>query len=952
MANGSGRNVVSILIDVKNRGAQGIKQVRDGLRSIGQQALASGRQMQANLVAAATGTVDRIKGVFSRVGGIISASLSGAFSGFAGALSLVGIQQALTKFVDVAEQFSASLRRLRGSANLVGAPLEFVTDLARKGREEFSLDATEANQFAAELTTVAAKTGDLANAQRILGPILDLGAAQGLKTAETLALLEQAADGNERALRKLFNLKPDQIFDRYAASVGKSKEELDDYDKAQAFVNTVLEKGAAAAGEYALFVNSASGKQDDLNDAIQDTAAAIGLKLQPSFLNMLQGFLILSDALLGIIALFETVGSVAGAAFFSIVDAVEGTAKAIASIVLGVSTSFRELLAGNLDAAKDALADGFRNAGKTLGENAKEIINNYRGAWDSIRESFGRMGDLPELTPRSLDPKALEEANRKLREAIELERKRIRANEAREKAAEEAKKRALRAEQDSIDVLAEKAKAQALTIEDVDKLVSLEQSLRERLKDKNLTIDKERELRGKLADVLAILEAHQERAANAEQKRAELAAARLQNELRLIQLRVAAGTGQTDDLERLNALEKETLAELEKLSRIRNKNAEELEREILLRERLAEIRGTRVEGQESAIRQELTVLRARIDGGRELEAARARLGEIEAATKKELADHLALAERTPEAVARELRLRERLATAQALLVALDERLLDSTTKQLQLIQQRVSAGRATRADRENLRRIEEQLETKLRDQTLTLEQQLALLQQLNEVRGIRQATEDLTLFRNELQEAIAGPLTEFFQTGITGFKNLGEAALNFVRSVADALAGLAAQFAARGILSALFGAFSGGGGTLFDLLAGGFAEGGVIRGPGGPKDDRILIAASAGEGVLTAETVQALGGAPGVAALNRLGKLGQNYALSLESVQLKIPRFAEGGVVDVQGAASSTTVDGTITVSLGDGLVLSQLDTPGGQKVQIQAVRKNRQAFRRALGLS
>jgi hypothetical protein len=42
-------------------------------------------------------------------------------------------------------------------------------------------------------------------------------------------------------------------------------------------------------------------------------------------------------------------------------------------------------------------------------------------------------------------------------------------------------------------------------------------------------------------------------------------------------------------------------------------------------------------------------------------------------------------------------------------------------------------------------------------------------------------------------------------------------------------------------------------------LAGGFAEGGMVRGPGGPTDDRVLARLSAGEGVLNARAMQRLG---------------------------------------------------------------------------------------------
>jgi hypothetical protein len=54
-----------------------------------------------------------------------------------------------------------------------------------------------------------------------------------------------------------------------------------------------------------------------------------------------------------------------------------------------------------------------------------------------------------------------------------------------------------------------------------------------------------------------------------------------------------------------------------------------------------------------------------------------------------------------------------------------------------------------------------------------------------------------------------------------------------------------------------------------------YAGGGMAYGPGGPKDDAIDAKLSNGEGVLTTETVQAIGGPPIVHFLNLLGMIHQ-----------------------------------------------------------------------------
>jgi hypothetical protein len=49
---------------------------------------------------------------------------------------------------------------------------------------------------------------------------------------------------------------------------------------------------------------------------------------------------------------------------------------------------------------------------------------------------------------------------------------------------------------------------------------------------------------------------------------------------------------------------------------------------------------------------------------------------------------------------------------------------------------------------------------------------------------------------------------------------------------------------------------------------GAFAEGGMVRGPGGPKDDSVLAWLSNGEGVLNAAATERIGGAATINALN------------------------------------------------------------------------------------
>ena len=94
-------------------------------------------------------------------------------------------------------------------------------------------------------------------------------------------------------------------------------------------------------------------------------------------------------------------------------------------------------------------------------------------------------------------------------------------------------------------------------------------------------------------------------------------------------------------------------------------------------------------------------------------------------------------------------------------------------------------------------------------------------------------------------------------------------------------------------------------GAARGVVGAAYADGGAITGPGGPRQDNYLIAASSGEHVLDAEDVRRMGGQ---AAVYRFRQL---------LAQGGVPRYADGGAVryasartgPVAGAAAAAPVD-------------------------------------------
>jgi hypothetical protein len=190
-------------------------------------------------------------------------------------------------------------------------------------------------------------------------------------------------------------------------------------------------------------------------------------------------------------------------------------------------------------------------------------------------------------------------------------------------------------------------------------------------------------------------------------------------------------------------------------------------------------------------------------------------------------------------------------------------------------------------------------------------------------------------------------LTEFFDTGITGAKSLGDAFRNLALSIIADLKRMAAQLLATAIIKKIAGVFGSGG------QVGGAdkkATGGVLGGIGTGTSDSNLAWFSRGEYLVRAAVVRE----PGV--LRHLDELNRRGAQALVStpilVESPVPRFAEGGLVDAPAAAADPQApkDSQVLIGLEEGLILRHLESPAGQRILVKAMAKNRRAVRSALG--
>jgi hypothetical protein len=208
--------------------------------------------------------------------------------------------------------------------------------------------------------------------------------------------------------------------------------------------------------------------------------------------------------------------------------------------------------------------------------------------------------------------------------------------------------------------------------------------------------------------------------------------------------------------------------------------------------------------------------------------------------------------------------------------------------------------------------------------------------------------QDIKNLKENLQSSVTSGMGNLFSNLVSGTMSVGNAFKSLASSVLSSLGQMAAQMLAQIILTKLLKAAMGGmsGGGLIPGGGGsGHAEGGLIRGPGGPKSDSIPARVSPGEYIVKADAVSAFG----VANLDAL-----NRGLKVPSfARPSFSAFADGGLVSGAGASAGGG-DSNINfgISLEEGLVLKHLSGKSAGRIVLQHLVDNPKAASKALSRS
>jgi len=223
-----------------------------------------------------------------------------------------------------------------------------------------------------------------------------------------------------------------------------------------------------------------------------------------------------------------------------------------------------------------------------------------------------------------------------------------------------------------------------------------------------------------------------------------------------------------------------------------------------------------------------------------------------------------------------------------------------------------------------------------------------------EAQQTKQQLQNIALSAKDVGQQIGQTLnqsfTSFFETVGRGTQSVASSFQHLAASVIQSIEQILIKMLLLKIANeglAATGATPGSGflGNFFAGLGGGsgHAEGGLIKGPGGPKADSIPARLSAGEYVVKADAVSAFG-VHNLEAINR--------GLRVPSIaNLALPKFGDGGLVGAVGAPGAS---GSVHLGIGldKGLILQHLTSKDAGRIILDHITNNPKAASKALGRS
>lgn len=210
-------------------------------------------------------------------------SVSGALQTAGAVLGIGAFVSAAKSAVDVAVEASRANRILASSAIEAGLSYDQAADKSKRFADLVGLSNTDAKGPTASILRLAGRTGKPENADKLLSGFADLSAAFGIDPKDLQTLTQSILSGQDEGLNRLGIADPGQLYKAYAKEIGKTADQLTQFEKVQAAVNAVLEKSATFAGAAADKQNSLEGRVlkvsaawDNLTESLAQNFATSG----------------------------------------------------------------------------------------------------------------------------------------------------------------------------------------------------------------------------------------------------------------------------------------------------------------------------------------------------------------------------------------------------------------------------------------------------------------------------------------------------------------------------------------------------------------------------------------------------------------------------------------------------------------------------------------------------
>lgn len=275
--------------------------------------------------------------------------------------------QAYDAVIDRSIEAAKSNRILAASATEAGISFASAAEKNKKFADLIGQSERQAAQTSGAILRLAARAGQPQNADKLLGGFANLGAAYGIDSGDLQTLIGTILSGQDEGLNRLGIADPGQLYKQHAAGIGKSVEQLTQYEKVTAAVNAVMKKSEIFNGAAEARMNSFEGsvlKNRAAWDSLT-TSMAVSISQSPLIKEALTTYSALFKALTLDVDAFNKKLS-EGKSPKQAVDELVGSGPGVTDVIQGAVSGLPALLGLVNDVARGNFQDAANNLNATI----------------------------------------------------------------------------------------------------------------------------------------------------------------------------------------------------------------------------------------------------------------------------------------------------------------------------------------------------------------------------------------------------------------------------------------------------------------------------------------------------------------------------------------------------------------------------------------------------------